>query len=60
MKQAIERMADLGRVPIVLASPVVRRHFKHATEQIAPDLTVISFSELEPGVEIISDGMVAI
>jgi len=52
-------MADLGRVPVVLTSPMVRRHFKRVTEQMAPDLTVLSFNELEPGVEITSDGVVS-
>lgn len=60
LKRAIERMTDLGRVPVVLTSPMVRRHFKHVTEQMAPDLTVLSFNELEPGVEITSDGVVSI
>jgi flagellar biosynthesis protein FlhA len=60
LKRAIERMTDLGRIPIVLTSPMVRRHFKHVTEQMAPDLTVLSFNELEPGVEITSDGVVSI
>jgi flagellar biosynthesis protein FlhA len=59
LKRAIGRMADLGRVPVVLTSPMVRRHFKRVTEQMAPDLTVLSFNELEPGVEITSDGVVS-
>jgi flagellar biosynthesis protein FlhA len=60
LKHAIEHMTDMGRVPVVLTSPMVRRHFKHVTEQMAPDLTVLSFNELEPGVEITSDGVVAV
>ncbi len=60
LKTAIERMTDLGRMPIVLASPMVRRHFKSVTEQMAPDLTVLSYSEIEPGIEIHSDGVVTI
>lgn len=60
LKAAIERMTDLGRMPIVLASPMVRRHFKSVTEQMAPDLTVLSYSEIEPGIEIQSDGVVTI
>ncbi len=54
----VEKLAQLGKQPIVLASPVVRLYFKRLTEQSIPGLTVLSYNELDPGLEIKSVGMV--
>ncbi len=60
LKTSVEKMTNLGLVPIVLTSPVVRSHFKKVTEQMIPDLIVLSYNELNKDVEIYSDGTVAI
>lgn len=56
-KQA-ERLAQTGRQPIVLASPVVRLYFKRLTEQAIPGLVVLSYNELDPGMDIQSIGSI--
>jgi flagellar biosynthesis protein FlhA len=60
LKAAIEKINRLGLTPIVLTSPLVRRHFKSLTNQMVPDLVVLSYNELDPNVEIVSDGMLSI
>lgn len=60
LKNAIERMTNMGMTPIVLTSPAVRRHFKRITEQMVPDLIVLSYNELEQNVEVFSDWVVNI
>jgi len=56
----LKKLTSLGLQPIVLSSPVVRIYFKKLTEQVAPDLTVLSYNELEQSVQIQSVGMVSI
>lgn len=58
LKASIERMTGLGMTPVVLTSPGIRKHFKRLTEQLVPDLTVLSYNELEQSIEIFSDGVV--
>ncbi len=60
LKAAIEKINRLGLTPIVLTSPLVRRHFKNLTGQMVPDLVVLSYNELDPNVEVVSDGMLSI
>jgi flagellar biosynthesis protein FlhA len=58
LKTAIDRFSALGMSPIVLTSPVVRMHFKKIVEQMVPELTVLSYNELDQRVEIRSEGLV--
>ncbi len=60
LKSAIDRLTSLGLSPIVLTSPVVRMHFKKIVEQMVPELTVLSYNELEQRVEIRSEGLVSV
>ncbi len=60
LRSAIERMTNAGITPLVLTSPSVRRHFKRLTEQMVPDLIVLSYNELEQNIEIYSDWVVNI
>ncbi len=60
LRIAIEETMQIGINPIVLTSPSVRPHFKRMTEQLAPDLTVLSYSEIESTIEIKSERMVCI
>ncbi|WP_317367334.1 flagellar biosynthesis protein FlhA [uncultured Tyzzerella sp.] len=56
----LSKLTSLGIQPIILTSPVVRIYFKKLVEQIAPDLIVISYNEIDPRTEIQSIGMVGI
>jgi flagellar biosynthesis protein FlhA len=55
-----EKLASTGQQPIILASPVVRLYFKRLTENTIPGLVVLSYNELDPGLDISSVGMVSI
>jgi flagellar biosynthesis protein FlhA len=60
LKRAIDRFASLGVPPIVLTSPIVRMHFKKIVDQMAPELIVLSYNELDQKVEIRSEGLVSV
>jgi flagellar biosynthesis protein FlhA len=60
LSREIQRFSNIGEQPMVLASPVVRIYFKKLTEQVAPGLTVLSYNELDPSVEVQSIGVVRI
>lgn len=56
----IQNLLSLGEQPIVVTAPIVRFYFKRLTEQMIPDLIVLSYNEIEPDVQIQSVGMVSI
>lgn len=56
----IQKLTSLGEQPIIITAPVVRLYFKRLTEQLASDLVVLSYNEVDPAVEIESVGMVNI
>ena len=60
LSKQVQKLAQLGQQPIILASPVVRLYFKRLTEQVMPGLVVLSYSEIDPGVEVQSVGVVNI
>ncbi len=60
LKDAVEQTLAVGTNPIVLTSPTIRPHFKRMSEQLIPDLTVLSFNEIDTNVEIHADRMVSI
>jgi len=43
-----------------LTSPAVRLYFRKLTERVAPNLTVLSYGEIEPKIEVQALGMVKI
>lgn len=55
-----EKVKQQGDVPIVLCSPTIRGQFKRLTESNYPDLIVLSYNEIIPGIEIRSLGMISI
>jgi flagellar biosynthesis protein FlhA len=48
-----------GLHPIVLCSPSVRLALKRLTERAAPQLVVLSYSEIAPGLRVESIGQVS-
>lgn len=67
IQQILDRTADvvsknvsLGSQPVVLCSPQVRSHFKKMTERSIPNLSVLSFNEIEPAASLESVGMVEV
>lgn len=58
LKKEMEKVSSLGIQPIVITAPVVRIYFKKLTEQVIPDLVVLSYNELDSRVEVQSVGVV--
>jgi flagellar biosynthesis protein FlhA len=60
LSEQVSRMVNAGQQPIILASPAIRMYLRQLLERMMPDIPVISYSELEPHVEVQSVGMVNI
>lgn len=60
MSAEVSRMVNSGQQPIILSSPAVRMYLRQLMERMMPDVPVLSYSELEPHVEVQSVGMVNI
>ncbi len=58
--EEIAKLEELGKMPIVVCSPIVRMYFKKMTEEYYKDLIVVSYSEVESNVELQSVGMVTL
>ncbi len=58
-KQA-EKILQLGKQPIIVSSPIVRLYFKRMAEQAVPGIVVLSYSELDPTIEVESLGIVGL
>lgn len=56
----VTKLTSMGLQPIILTSPIVRIYFKKLVEQVAPDLVVLSYNEIDPSAEVQSIGMVSI
>jgi flagellar biosynthesis protein FlhA len=52
------RLIQSGQQPIILASPTIRMYLRQLLERTMQDIPVLSYSELEPNVEIQSMGVV--
>lgn len=58
MSEQVNRLIQSGQQPIVLASPTIRMYLRQIIERTMQDIPVLSYSELEPNVEIQSVGVV--
>jgi len=58
LREAVEKLTESGKTPIVLTSPLVRRRFRRIAEQIIPDLPVLSYNEIEQDVEVRSGSVI--
>ncbi len=56
--EEIKKLENLGKMPIVITSPIVRAYFKKLTEDYYKDLVVVSYNEVESSIELQSVGMV--
>ena len=54
----IENLSQRGFTPVVLCSPRTRLHVRRLVEQNFPTLTVLSYAEIAPGINVDSIGMV--
>lgn len=60
LSHQVQKLVQLGQQPVVLSSPIVRLYFRKLVEQMIPGLVVLSYNELDPGLEITPIGVVNI
>lgn len=60
LNEQIDRVKDVIPMPIVLTSPIVRIYFKKLIDQFIPNVTVLSFSEIDNSVQIQAVGNIAL
>ncbi len=60
LSEQIQRMIQVGQQPIILSSPAIRMYMRQILEKSMNDLPILSYSELDPSVEIQSVGVVNI
>ncbi|MEN6413175.1 MAG: flagellar biosynthesis protein FlhA [Veillonellales bacterium] len=58
LTKELPKLTGLGYQPIVLTNPSVRLYFHKLTDRVAPNLIVLSYSELESKIEVQALGMV--
>lgn len=51
-KEIMDKLDIQGKKPVAVTAPVVRPRFKKLIEQIAPGLTVLSYAEVDQGMEL--------
>ena len=56
--QAVQSLILVGHEPVVLTSAPVRRYFRRAVERRIPRLIVLSYNEIDPAVQVQSEGQV--
>ncbi|KOY13475.1 flagellar biosynthesis protein FlhA [Paenibacillus xylanivorans] len=58
LTEQVNRLIQSGQQPVVLTSPTIRMYLRQVIERTMQDIPVLSYSELEPNVEIQSVGVV--
>ncbi len=56
----VKRILNLGHQPVILTTPLVRRHARKLLERFMPEVAVIAHSELSSPLEIKSLGMIGV
>jgi len=59
LKKGVDHFRNIGITPMVITSPLIRKHIKNLSTQAYPDLVVLSYNEIEQDVQIYSDWMVS-
>lgn len=49
-----------GNVPVLVVAPILRIYFKRFIERFVPNLVLLSYNEIEPGIELEVAGMVSV
>ncbi|MEI7027316.1 flagellar biosynthesis protein FlhA [Paenibacillus sp. y28] len=58
VSEQINRLLQTGGQPVILVSPTIRMYLRQLLERSMQDVAILSYSELEPNVEIQSVGVV--
>lgn len=59
-KNEMDKIRDLVPSPIILTSPIVRIYFKKLLDQFFPNITVLSFNEIESDVQVQALGNISV
>jgi flagellar biosynthesis protein FlhA len=58
LREEVGKLSALGKIPILLTHPQLRLPLRRWLMRLLPDLVVLSYSELDPSVEVESKGVV--
>lgn len=58
LTEQVNRLLQSGQQPIVLTSPTIRMYLRQIVARTMQDLPILSYSELEPNIEVQSVGVV--
>jgi len=58
LAREVEKSTSLGRRPVLLCSTRIRRHVRGLIEQAFPQLPVLSYNEIAPGIRVEATGSV--
>jgi flagellar biosynthesis protein FlhA len=58
VSEQVSKLIQSGQQPVILTSPTIRMYLRQLLERTMQDIPVLSYSELEPSVEIQSMGVV--
>lgn len=58
LTEQVNRLLQSGQQPIVLTSPTIRMYLRQVVARTLQDIPILSYSELEPNVEVQSVGVV--
>lgn len=58
LTEQVNRLVQSGQQPIILTSPTIRMYLRQLLERSLHDIPVLSYSELEPNIEVQSVGVV--
>jgi flagellar biosynthesis protein FlhA len=58
LAEHVDRLTAAGRRPVVVCSSRIRRHLRRLVEQSFPQLPVVAYNEIVPGVRVETTGMV--
>jgi flagellar biosynthesis protein FlhA len=54
----VARVNEIVHRPVILTSPIVRIYFKRLIDQFLPNLTVLSFNEIDSNIQIQAIGLI--
>lgn len=58
--KAVRKLTDIGRMPIIITSPILRIYYKRIIQEQLPEVVVISYNEIDASTELQSVGMVSL
>ncbi|MDO4765040.1 MAG: flagellar biosynthesis protein FlhA [Eubacteriales bacterium] len=57
---AVRKLTEMGKMPIIITSPILRIYYKRIIQEQLPEVVVISYNEIDASTELQSVGMVSL